>query len=35
MNTETYYVENHKGIFAIVKAELIELIKEKADEKGQ
>ena len=35
MNTETYYVENHKGAFAIVKAELIELIKEKADEKGQ
>lgn len=36
MNTETYYVENcYAGRFAIVKAELIELIKEKADEKGQ
>ena len=35
MNAENYYVENKKGCFAIVKAELIELIKEKADEKGQ
>ena len=35
MNTETYYVENHKGAFAIVEARLIELIKEKAGEKGQ
>ncbi|MFQ7625170.1 MAG: hypothetical protein ACLRK7_08790 [Streptococcus salivarius] len=34
MNAENYYVENKKGCFAIVKAELIELIKEKADEKA-
>lgn len=35
MNTETYYVENHKGIFAIVEAKLIGLVKGKTDEKGQ
>lgn len=35
MNTETYYVENQKGAFAIVEAKLIELIKGKTDEKGQ
>lgn len=35
MNAENYYVENKKGCFAIVEAKLIELIKEKADEKGQ
>ena len=36
MNTKTYYVENcYAGRFAIVEARLIELIKEKADEKGQ
>ena len=32
MNAENYYVENKKGCFAIVKAELIELIKEKGQE---
>lgn len=35
MNAENYYVENQKGAFAIVGTKLIELVKGKADEKGQ
>lgn len=35
MNTETYYVENSFGRFAIVGTKLIELVKGKKDEKGQ
>lgn len=36
MNAENYYVENcYAGRFAIVEAELIELVKGKTDEKGQ
>ena len=35
MKTETYYVENcYAGRFAIVNAELIELVKGKKDEKA-